>query len=143
MQSKLCLLHPAMLRNWISSANSCPGLMDEALLYIKSITCKDQKHLECALIIDSMSKRKRVICDKGQNKYAGYVECVGIADDMQQSLASKALVFLIVSLAVSPSLKKKVQSSSCQLSNWLGTSERIVTKYIWPNFMRLTLSLNP
>lgn len=46
-----------------------------------------------------MSIRNQIIWDKGRNKYSGYIKCVGLTDEKVDTLASEALVFLIVSLS--------------------------------------------
>ena len=39
----------------------------------------------------SMSIRKQILWDKSRNKYAGYVECAGIVEEPEPSVASEAL----------------------------------------------------
>ncbi|KAG8173648.1 hypothetical protein JTE90_025292 [Oedothorax gibbosus] len=96
----MSLPHPAMLRTWVSTANCFPGFLDESHAYIKSIAEQQETALDCALIIDSMSIRKQILWDKSRSKYAGYVECAGIVEGSEPSVASEALVFLLVSMSM-------------------------------------------
>ena len=91
LRKKICLPHPAMLSTWVSTANCFPGFLDEAHAYIKSIAEQQETAFDCALIIDSMSIRKQILWDKSRNKYAGYVECAGIVEEPEPSVASEAL----------------------------------------------------
>ncbi|KAG8185131.1 hypothetical protein JTE90_006334 [Oedothorax gibbosus] len=88
------------VENMVSTANCFPGFLDEAHAYIKSIAEQQETALDCALIIDSMSIRKQILWDKSRSKYAGYVECAGIVEGSEPSVASEALVFLLVSMSM-------------------------------------------
>ena len=57
---------------------------------------KSPEKKDCFLIIDAMSTRKQILCDSTQDKYVGFVNYGPIQTEKPDTLASEAVVFLLV-----------------------------------------------
>lgn len=88
------LPHPATIRKWVSVLDCEPGFIAEVFEFLKlNPGCK-----KYSLVLDSMSIRKQVIWDKKNNKFSGYVDLGNGFSDQNETYASEALVFMVVSM---------------------------------------------
>ena len=53
---------------------------------------------DCALLIDGMTIRKQVIYDQGKSRYVGFVDYGNLVPENTETIASEALVFMLVGL---------------------------------------------
>ncbi|KAI5729271.1 hypothetical protein M8J76_000908 [Diaphorina citri] len=88
------LPHPATIRKWVSVFNCEPGFLEEVFQYLKSQTTNK----DFSLVLDSMSIRKQVSWDKKNKKMSGYVDLGNGLSDQNETYASEALVFMVVSM---------------------------------------------
>lgn len=96
VRSILPLPNPSLIRKWSSVLECDPGFVKEAFesLGKEASTCPEKK--DCFLVIDAMSTRKQSLWDPKQDKYVGFVDYGPIASEKPNTLASEAVVFLLV-----------------------------------------------
>ena len=90
------LPNPSLIRKWTSSVDCEPGLLKEAFKALSDEVkqCPDKK--DCCLIVDAMSIRKETVWDKKNDRYDGFINYGTVNPDDPETLASEALVFLLV-----------------------------------------------
>lgn len=91
------LPNPRTIRRWLSTKNCCPGFLSEVLEFLKVEVIKQPCLAHCALIVDAMSIHKQIIWDQQQGKFVGYIDYGGAVEINQDTPASEALFFQIVS----------------------------------------------
>ena len=96
VRSILPLPHPSLIRKWSSILECEPGFIKEAFesLEKNAMSCPEKK--DCFLIIDAMSTRKQTLWDPKQDRYVGFVNYGAIPTEKPDTLASEAVVFLLV-----------------------------------------------
>lgn len=87
--------HPSSITHWTSSVNGNPGFLEEVFGYLKNIPPGDR---DCNLVFDAMSIRKKIIYDSNSDKFMGYCDFGNFHVESQETPASEALVFMLVSL---------------------------------------------
>lgn len=96
-RTKLKLPHPNRITGYLSKFKCEPGFISEVFQFLRMQSFEKPWLKDCSLIIDSMSIRKQVQWDVARSQFSGYVEMAGLVDE-SETLATEALVFLIVSL---------------------------------------------
>ena len=96
VRSILPLPNPSLIRNWSSVLESEPGFIKESFesIHKEAMQCPEKK--DCCLIIEAMSTRKQTLWDAKQDKYVGLVDYSTIPTEKADTLASEAVVFLLV-----------------------------------------------
>lgn len=97
LRKHVCLPHPATLRRLLATRDCSVGFIQEVLMFLKETAAKDASLKNVALLFDSMAIRTELRYDKKTDKYWGYVDYGGILPNECETLASEALVFMIVS----------------------------------------------
>ena len=96
VRSIIPLPNPSLIRKWSSSVKCEPGFLAESF---ESLT-KDLKNSltkkDCCMIIDAMSIRKLTEWDPKNKQYSGFVNCGELTPENPDTIASEALVFLLV-----------------------------------------------
>ena len=91
------LPNPSLISKWSSVLECDPGFVKEAVdsLGKEASSCPEKK--DCFLIIDAMStKKQQCLWDPKQDKYVGFLDFGSTASEKLGTLASEALVFLLV-----------------------------------------------
>ena len=86
---------PSSIRNWLSSIDGKPGFMTDI---IKAFGTLPHEYRDCSLVIDSMSLRKQTLYDDVDGKYVGFCDFGGLIAEDPDTVASEALVFILVPL---------------------------------------------
>jgi hypothetical protein len=86
-----CLPHPKTLGNWYSTTDAKPGFTSESMEMLKLEVQNSEKPVICSLVLDEMAVRKHVEWD-------GIVELGSVLDDPALGEATRALVFMVVSI---------------------------------------------
>ena len=96
VRSILPLPHPSLIRKWSSILECEPGFIKEAFESLQkyAMSCPEKK--DCFLLIDAMSTRKQMLWDPKQDRYVGFVNYGAIPTEKPDTLASEAVVFLLV-----------------------------------------------
>ncbi|CAB4022717.1 DNA transposase THAP9-like [Paramuricea clavata] len=96
VRSILPLPNPSLIRKWASSVDCEPGFLKEAFKALSDEVkqCLDKK--DCYLIMDAMSIRKETVWDKKNDRYDGFINYGTVNPEDPETLASEALVFLLV-----------------------------------------------
>ena len=96
----LWLPHPSVISSWYNVMNGEPGFAKEALTALKAKVLAGKRdggqQVLCSLMLDEMSIRKHVQWDG--KKYLGFVNLGTNIDDDSLPEATKALVFMAVSV---------------------------------------------
>ena len=96
VRSILPLPNPSLIRKWSSVLECNPGFVKEAFDSLGKEASSYSEKKDCFLVIDAMSTRKQSLWDSKQDKYVGFVDYGSIASEKPGTLASEAVVFLIV-----------------------------------------------
>ena len=96
VRSIIPLPNPSIIRKWSSSVDCEPGFFQEVFISLASDACSSPDKKDCCLIIDAMSIRKQTIWDPKKDRYAGFVDYGSAIPENPETLASEALVFLLV-----------------------------------------------
>ena len=96
MRSVIPLPNPSLIRKWSSSVNCEPGFLDEAFQSLKVDAEKQPKRKDCSLMIDAMSIRKQTLLEPNKERYSGFVDYGPIPTNNPDTVATEALVFLLV-----------------------------------------------
>lgn len=97
LRNYVCLPHPSTLRRLLSTRDCGTGFMSEVLESLKILAQQKDYLKNVSLVFDAMSIRSALTYEKKTDKYWGYVDFGGIINDDSESLATEALVFMIVS----------------------------------------------
>ena len=73
-----------------------PGFLKEAFQSLASEMSNSAAKKDCCLIIDAMTIRKQTVWDPKKDQYAGFINYGGVTPEDPETLASEALVFLLV-----------------------------------------------
>ena len=92
----LPLPNPSLIRKWSSSLPCEPGFMQEAFDALNDDVKLSPNKRDCFLIIDAMAIRKQVFWDAKQQQYVGFVNYGSAHSPKPDTVASEALVFLLV-----------------------------------------------
>ena len=79
----------------LNAANWCLLSMTDV---IKAFGTLPQEYRDCSLVIDSMSLRKQTLYDDVDGKYVGFCDFGGLIAEDPDTVASEALVFILVPL---------------------------------------------
>lgn len=96
VRSILPLPNPSLIRKWSSSVNCEPGFLDEAFESLKADVKEKPERKDCSLIIDAMSIRKQTLLELNKERYSGFVNYGPIPANNPDTVATEALVFLLV-----------------------------------------------
>ncbi len=96
VRSILPLPNPSLIRKWARSIDCEPGFLKEAFKALSDEVkqCPDKK--DCCLIMDAMSIRKETVWDNKNDRYDGFINYGTVNPEDPETLASEALVFLLV-----------------------------------------------
>ncbi len=92
----LPLPHESLIKKWSSVVECQPGFIRESFESLQQDIAKSPEQKDCFLIIDAMSTRKQMLYDSTQDKYVGFVNYGAIQTEKPDTLASEAVVFLLV-----------------------------------------------
>ena len=92
----LPLPHESLIKKWSSVVECQPGFIRESFESLQQDIAKSPEKKDCFLIIDAMSTRKQILYDSTQDKYVGFVNYGAIQTEKPDTLASEAVVFLLV-----------------------------------------------
>ena len=92
-RSILRLPRASSLRNWLLSVDSQPGFLRTVLDMVSK-----QGKRDFSLVLDSMAIRKRSHFNTHQGVFEGFCNYGGIVGEESNTLATEALVFLLVAL---------------------------------------------
>ena len=92
------LPHPSSIRNWTSSVDCEPGFLSEAFDDLQRQSTENMDMSDCALLVDGMSIRKQILYDYTKSKYVGFTDYGNLCPETTESVASEALVFMLVGL---------------------------------------------
>ena len=98
MRKVFYLPHQSSIKQWTSSINCEPGFLSEVFQDLQKQIEKNSDISDCALLIDGMAIRKQVLYDSLKSKYAGFVDYGGLVPESTETIASEALVFMLVGL---------------------------------------------
>lgn len=90
-RTTLSLPHPSSIRNWLSNVEADPGF----LINVIEAAAKSEEREYC-LVVDSMALHKQTIYNQGH--LSGFIDYGGVLVGDKDTLASEALVFLLVPL---------------------------------------------
>ena len=96
VRSVIPLPNPSLIRKWSSSVNCEPGFLDEAFQSLKVDAEKQPERKDCSLMIDAMSIRKQTLLEPNKERYSGFVDYGPIPTNNPDTVATEALVFLLV-----------------------------------------------
>ena len=96
MRSVIPLPNPSLIRKWSSSVNCEPGFLDEAFQSLQVDVEKQPERKDCSLMIDAMSIRKQTLLEPNKESYSGFVVYGPIPTNNPDTVATEALVFLLV-----------------------------------------------
>lgn len=96
VRSILPLPNPSLIRKWSSSVDCEPGFLKEAFQALSDEVKQCPEKKDCCLIMDAMSIRKETVWDNKNDKYDGFINYGIVNPDDPETLASEALVFLLV-----------------------------------------------
>ena len=96
VRSIIPLPNPSLIRKWSSSVECEPGFLKEAFQSLGSEVSHSPEKKDCCLIIDAMSIRKQTVWDPKKDQCAGFVNYGEVTPEDPDTLASEALVFLLV-----------------------------------------------
>ncbi|CAB4038383.1 THAP domain-containing 9, partial, partial [Paramuricea clavata] len=96
VRSIIPLPNPSLIRKWSSSVDCEPGFLQEAFQSLQSEADKTPSKKDCGLIIDAMSIRKQTLWDPKKEQYSGFVNYGPVPPEDPETLASEALVFILV-----------------------------------------------
>lgn len=99
IRDHLHLPHPATIRKWCASINCQPGVLTDALESLKEKMKEKDINKHCCLMLDSMAIKKEVVFNTKTKAYEGFVDCGRIETSSGDTLATEALVFMVVGLA--------------------------------------------
>lgn len=92
----LALPHPSTIRKWASSRNCSPGFLVEVMETLKRDMHEDRR--EVVVMFDSMHLKKAYSYDTGTQTYIGSVNYGHLHTGCEDTLATEALVFMVVGL---------------------------------------------
>ena len=98
VRSILPLPNPSLIRKWGNSVECEPGFLTEAFQSLGEDVKQSPIKKDCCLVIDAMSIRKQTIWDPKQDQYSGFVNYGAIPVEDPDTLATEALVFLLVGM---------------------------------------------
>ena len=98
LRSYLHLPHQATIRKWSSSMNCEPGFLSEVMSHLKDMVQQNELNKHCILMLDAMALKKEVVYDPKSGGYGGFVDCGNFQPSCRDSLATEALVFMVVGL---------------------------------------------
>jgi hypothetical protein len=98
LREYLTLPHPATIRKWAASIDCHPGFMTEVINHLKSMVQENELNKHCTLMLDAMALKKEVVFDPKTGGYSGFVDCGHLQSSCGDSLATEALVFMVVGL---------------------------------------------
>ena len=96
VRSIIPLPNPSLIQKWSSSVDCEPGFLQEAFQSLQSEVDKTPSKRDCCLIVDAMAIRKQTLWDQKNQKYSGFVNYGPIIPEDPETLASEALVFMLV-----------------------------------------------
>ena len=96
MRTILPLPHESLIKKWSSVIECQPGFIRESFESLQQDIAKSPEKKDFFLIIDAMSTRKQILYDSTQDKYVGFVNYGPIQTEKPDTLASEAVVFLLV-----------------------------------------------
>ena len=96
VRSIIPLPNPSLIRKWSSSVNCEPGFLDEAFDSLKVDVEENPERKDCSLIIDAMSIRKQTLLEPNKERYSGFVNYGPIPANNPDTVATEALIFLLV-----------------------------------------------
>lgn len=100
----MALPAPATISSWFSKIDCQPGYSAPSINSLKIRSNKyyeeNERKLLCSLIIDEMSLKKELVCDRNTQKIWGYTDygCEDIEINNEQELAREALVLMVVAV---------------------------------------------
>jgi hypothetical protein len=123
VRSILPLPNLSLIRKWSSVLECEPGFIKESFESIQkeAMQCPEKK--DCCIIIDSMSTRKQTLWDDKQDKYVGFVDYGTTPTEKPDTLASEAVVFLLVGA--------RIVTGSVQLDTFLLAKCHPKLKHSW------------
>ena len=96
VRSILPLPQPSLIRKWSSVLECEPGFIKESFEALKKESKKNNEKADCCLIIDALSTRKQMLWDNQKDEYVGFVNYGPIPTLKPDTLATEAVVFLLV-----------------------------------------------
>jgi hypothetical protein len=81
------------MRKWSSILECEPGFIKESFASIQKEAMQGPEKKDCCIIIDAMSTRKQTLWE---GKYVGFVDYGIIPTEKPNTLASEAVVFLLL-----------------------------------------------
>ena len=94
----LTLPDPANTRAWGSSVQCEPGFLTEIMHLVGENATKQPNMKDIALIVDGMALRKGIVWNPKTKQYVGTVDYGIASPEVEDDLATEALVFLIIGL---------------------------------------------
>ena len=92
----LPLPHESLIKKWSSVVECEPGFIRESFESLQKDIAKCPEKRDCYLIVDAMSTRKQMLYDSTQDKYVGFVNYGPIQTEKPDTLATEAVVILLV-----------------------------------------------
>ena len=92
----LPLPHESLIKKWSSVIECQPGFVKESFESLQKDIAKCPEKRDCCLIVDAMSTRKQMLYDSTQDKYVSFVNYGPIPTEKADTLATEAVVFLLV-----------------------------------------------
>ena len=90
---------PRSISHWTSTVKCEPGLLIDVFQYVQAMIKNDPYNADCILICDGMAIMQYVIFNRVTGSYDGFVNLgEGVATEEDETEASEALVFMLVSL---------------------------------------------
>ena len=94
----LQLPHPSSIREWTLTINCEPGFFTEVFSDFQKRSSNFQRLHRMLPTIHGMAIKKRMIYDKINCKYAGFIDYGNLSVENEEEYASKALVFMLTGL---------------------------------------------
>ena len=96
VRSIIPLPNPSLIRKWSSSVDGEPGFLNEAFNSLEAEVKNSQTKKDCSLVIDAMAIGKQTVVDPKGKEYVGFVNYGPVTPEDPDTLATEALVFLLV-----------------------------------------------
>ena len=97
-QKILALPDPASIRAWGSSVQCEPGFLTEIMHLVGENSKQHPNMKDIALIVDGMALRKGIVWNPKTKRYVGTINYGTAVPEVEDDLATEALVFLIIGL---------------------------------------------
>ena len=96
VRSILPLPQPSLIRKWSSTLKCEPGFIKESFEALRKESSINHEKSDCCLVIDALSTRKQMLWDNQKDAYVGFVDYGPIPALKPDTLATEAVVFLLV-----------------------------------------------